>query len=90
MGLGYSNSPGTKAESIVILVPSLEQENDKQCSHCGQFKPISEFYANNFNNTQNICKLCDHIRRNKNRRKIFGKTGIWPGTRKDKLTKHNI
>ena len=29
MGLGYSNSPGTKAESIVILVPSLEQENDK-------------------------------------------------------------
>jgi hypothetical protein len=83
MGLGHCNRPGTKAKSIVILIPSLEQENDKQCLCCGQFKPINEFYANNLTKIQNICKLCDHTRRNKNRRKIFERTGIWPGTQKD-------
>ena len=84
MGKGYCDCKSSKGKSPTIIIPDIVLSEEKWCKNCGQFKLIKHFYANNDHKLQHICKSCEHIRRNINRRKIFEKTGIWPGTRKDK------
>ena len=67
MGLGYSNSCRTKAESVVILVPSLDSDDDKWCPMCKQYKSKNEFYmaAMRYDGLTSYCKVCDNIKRKK-------------------------
>ena len=62
MGLGYSNSRRTKAGSVVILVPSLDPDDDKWCWICKQYKSKSKFYSDSTKSDGIApkCKECDN------------------------------
>ena len=72
MGLGYCSSQRAEAEGTVILVPSLDEDDDKWCWKCRQYKAKSEFYsdAHKPSGIKDICKECD----NKGRLKRYHKS----------------
>ena len=62
MGLGYCSSQRATAKSSIILVPSLDGDNDKWCWKCQQYKDKSQFYsdAGRPSGIKDECKQCDN------------------------------
>ena len=71
MGLGYCSGKRAETESSVILVPSLDGDNDKWCWKCQQYKDISAFYSDTtrYDGLKDVCKECDNKSRKKRYRK---------------------
>ena len=47
----------------------------KKCRDCNEVKPISEFYKNNKDKYENLCKKCSNMRKEKSMLKKIQERG---------------
>lgn len=63
MGMGHSIGGQSKSKTFEGL--DFEELDDKYCSRCRRFKPLTEFYPNasRSNGLSSYCKPCDNAYR---------------------------